>query len=58
MIASAGGMKRKGGGKLTIDDFLPDFAKPKKEATPEKKEADLKSAFIGMAARQKQNGKK
>lgn len=58
-IALAGGMKKKGGGKLSLSDFLPDFAKPKKKnLDPEESEAKLKAALIGMAQRSNQNGKK
>lgn len=54
IIATGSGMKRKGGGKLTIEDFLPEFAKPKKkELTPEEKEARLKAQFQSMAAQAK-----
>lgn len=53
IIALAGGMKKQGGGKLTIFDFAPDL---KQEQTPEQKEAVLKSRLIAMAA--KSNKKK
>jgi len=52
----AGGMKRKGGGRLTIEDFLPEFAK--EEDTPEKQEEKLKKAFRAMAARSNTDGSK
>lgn len=52
-VAMAGGMKRKGGGNLTLDDFLPKFAKPKKKKTGEN---ELKAAFMAMAAKKETNG--
>lgn len=46
IVAMAGGMKRKSGRQLTIDDFLPDHCKAKR---PKKKledqESYLKTAF-------------
>lgn len=44
-------MKRKGGGKLALVDFLPEFAKEKR--TAKDKEKDLKGFFMAMA--QKEN---
>ena len=56
-IAISSGMKKKGGGRLTVDDFLPDFAKPKKkETTPEESEKKLKAARMAMAKQHKTNG--
>jgi hypothetical protein len=53
-VAMAGGMKKRGGGRLDINDFLPDFAKPKQKAlTPEEKEERLKAALMGMAMKSK-----
>lgn len=43
----AGGMKRKGGGKLTIDDFLPQSAKA--ESDPKQDEEKLKRKFMALA---------
>ena len=40
-------MKRKGGGKLTLADFIPDFAKPKK--SPQDKENELKGFMLALA---------
>ena len=48
-------MEKRGGGALTIDDFLPEFAKTKKEElSAEEAEAKLKAAFMKMA--QQSNG--
>jgi hypothetical protein len=49
IIASGAGMKI-GGRKPTLNDFLPDYAKPKKrKRPPEEVEADLKAAFRKLA---------
>jgi hypothetical protein len=44
-------MKRRGGGKLTIADFTPDFATPKKSAKD--KEENLKGFMIALANKKK-----
>jgi len=48
-VATSAGSKRKGGGELTVYDFLPEYAKPKKIADPEASENKLK-AFLRAAA--------
>ena len=50
-IAQFSGNVKKGA-KLTISDFLPDWAKPKKrKLTAEESENNLKAALAGMAKR-------
>lgn len=46
-IAQLAGAKKKSGGDLTLNDFLPDFCKEKK--TPMEAEMKLKAAFMAMA---------
>lgn len=49
-IAAAGGMKRRGGGQLTLDDFLPDYLrKQKKPKDPAMIEARLKTTLNALA---------
>lgn len=50
VIALAGGMKKQGGGKLSIFDFAPDL---KPEQTPEQSEAMIKAYFVQMAEESK-----
>lgn len=47
-VAVAGGMKKNGGGRLKLRDFLTE--KPK---TPEQQEAELKARLMSMAKRTK-----
>jgi hypothetical protein len=56
----AAGVKRRGGGSLKIEDFLPEFAKEtKKKITPEESEARLMAALKGAAAKNTpEDGKK
>jgi hypothetical protein len=51
VIASAGGMKRKGGGSLTLKDFTPVFARENK--TQQDKEQQLKGFLVALANRSK-----
>lgn len=55
--ALAGGLKRKGGAPLTLNDFLPAYVSrrtPKKD--PAAAEALLKSTLTALAKRSKPNG--
>jgi hypothetical protein len=57
IIALAGGMKKRGGGQLRLEDFAPEL----KDKTPEEREAKLKAQFKAMAEaskRKQQNVKK
>lgn len=55
-ICQAQGVKI-GGRKPKLDDFLPDYAKPKaNKRTPEQAEARLKAAFASLAKSKKPNG--
>lgn len=56
VIALAGGMKRKGGGKLTIEDFLPKSI-AKKTSDPKAAEEKLKRQFMALAKLTESNGK-
>jgi hypothetical protein len=55
-IAIGAGLKRKGGGRLLLEDFLPEWAKDEKQDDPKKRESDLKAAMMALTLRQKQNG--
>jgi hypothetical protein len=49
VIAQSAGVKI-GGRRPTINDFLPEYARPKKrKRSPEEMEADLKAAFRKIA---------
>lgn len=52
-IASAAGAKKKGGGSLGINDFLPPFAKERAKLTEKEQEARLKAWGRAAAARTK-----
>jgi len=52
-VSTAAGAKRKGGGNLTINDFLPDYVKSKKKLDPEESAKRLEAFFIAMAERSK-----
>ena len=52
MTAVAGGLKRAGGGSLTVSDFLPEYMKPR--INPALQEAKLKAYFTKLI---KKNGK-
>ena len=53
VIASSQGGKKKGGGALSVEDFLPAWVRSeiKKEKDPEKSEKSLQSALFGMAVK-------
>jgi len=53
-IAASAGSKKKGGGELTVYDFLPEYAKPKKTRNPEESENQLKAYLKAAAERSKQ----
>lgn len=56
-IAQAGGMKRKNGRALTLDDFLPDYCKTKRKPKPIKEqELYLKAAFAEFVKPPQSNG--
>ena len=45
--------KRKGGGDFTIDDFLPEFCKPKRPKLTEEQKAERLRQALANAAKQK-----
>jgi hypothetical protein len=53
-IATSAGSKKKGGGELTIYDFLPEYAKPKRKSDPEARENRLKAFLKAAAERSKE----
>ncbi len=53
-VATSAGSKRKGGGELTVYDFLPEYAKPKRTIDPEASENKLKAFLKAAAIRSKQ----
>ena len=57
-IAQSGGVKI-GGRKPSLNDFLPDYAKPKRrQRSAEEIEADLKATFRKLANHTQPNGPK
>jgi hypothetical protein len=53
-IAQSNGLKKRNGGALSVDDFLPDYMKRKrKRSNPEKSENQIKAALMALAARSK-----
>jgi hypothetical protein len=53
-IAQSNGLKKRNGGALSVEDFLPDYVKRKrKKPNPEKSELQIKAALIALAARSK-----
>ena len=53
-VATSAGSKKKGGGELTVYDFLPEYAKPEKIIDPEHSENRLKAFLKAAAERSKQ----
>jgi len=52
-IAASAGSKKKGGGELTVYDFLPEYAKPKRKSNSEFSENRLKAYLKAAAERSK-----
>lgn len=57
-IASANGMTRKGGGKLSIKDFVPDYVSRKIKESPKVRAINLGIALKAAAKRDQNNGRK
>jgi hypothetical protein len=54
MVAQANGMKKKNGGTLSMDDFLPEYVRRKqKKVDPVTRENQIKSKLMALAARSK-----
>lgn len=51
LIAQSGGLKKRSGGALSVEDFLPDrIRRKKRKADPKAREAILQSTLKALAA--------
>lgn len=55
-IAQVGGAKKNSGGRLKLEDFLPEFAKDKKK-DPETEEKTLQNWFKALSRKTRPDGK-